>query len=165
MPPPPYLTIVVIFIDYDFLQPHLPHLQTSQEQLSPLQLGHLQSSHPQSAAVAAAVAATAGAIRVSQHDACGFEQQDAAAVVVAALQPQLPHSQSTQEHVPSQLGQAQSTQPHSALAKLLETRLPAKANAYVSPIAATKSRAITDKRFMEKLLREKMVENSPDELI
>jgi hypothetical protein len=132
--PPPCLTIVVIANDYDFLQPHLPHLQLSaQEQFLPSQLGHLQSSQPHLAAVVAAeTTASARGSGMAQHETLlgALAQHDFAAVALAAaLQPQLPHAHSSHEQVPLQLGQAQSTQPQSALAELAGARLPAKANA------------------------------------
>jgi hypothetical protein len=127
------LTIVAIANDYDFLQPHLPHLQLSpQEQFLPSQLGHLQSSQPHLATVAAEATASARESGIAQHETLleALEQHDFAAVSLAAtLQPQLPHAHSSHEHVPLQFGQAQSTQPQSALAELAGARLPAKAKA------------------------------------
>jgi hypothetical protein len=130
------LTIVVIANDYDFLQPHLPHLQSfPQEQFLPSQLGHLQSSQPHLASfasVAAAITASACWTSGLQHEArVGVaEQHDLAAVVLAAtLQPQLPHAHTSHEQVPLQSGQAQSTQPQPAFAESPAVRLPAKANA------------------------------------
>jgi hypothetical protein len=131
--PPPCLTAVVIAIDYDFLQPHLPHLQLSaQEQFLPSQLGHLQSSQPHLAVVAAETTASARESGMPQDEILpgALEQHDFAADSLAAvLQPQLPQAHSSHEQVPLQLGHAQSTQPQSAFAELPVVRLPAKANA------------------------------------
>jgi hypothetical protein len=131
------LTIVVIANDYDFLQPHLPHLQTSHEQVTPSQSGHLHSSQPHLATLAAETTASGCGSGMAQHETLfgptllgAAEQHDLAAESLAAtLQPQLPHAHSSHEQVPLQLGQAQSTQPQSALAELAGALLPAKANA------------------------------------
>jgi hypothetical protein len=116
----PSLVFNTVVIDYDFLQPHLPHLQTSQEQVLPSQLGHLQSVHPHSATF---VASLAGAL---QQDFAGEPLVFAAPASHAQLpQVQVSHEQTS----PLQLGHAQSTQPQPALAVLDEASCPAKASA------------------------------------
>ena len=89
--PPLVFNIVVIVCDYDFLQPHLPHLQSlPQEQFLPSQLGHLQSSHPHLATAAAVTTASASIVKMLQHDFFGR-------LVLVAEASQTP-SQSEQPH-------------------------------------------------------------------